>query len=673
MQAIKWILAVAIFVVSPALFAAGSNDVAVSHYEPLQRLSVRSANANAVVSRQKIQQGAPVTLSFDALGRSFDLQLEPNVGLLAATSRSAHFDGINIYRGHLTGSPGSWVRIVMFNGVPRGLVWDGAEMFAIEAPGDSLVAVNSPVIYRLADAVITPGSMTCGNTDLAGNGAAAYSQLVDELDTTVAQALGAVSEITMGAIGDFEFTSDKGGDAGAATAITNRLNIVDGIFSDQVGVQINVQSIDTHNDVNDPFTDTIDPRTLLDELSEHRLDTAAQRNLGLTHLWTGRDLDSSTVGIAWRGGMCSNFFGAGLSEGNGNPTFDSLIAAHEIGHNFNAEHDGEAGTPCESDPETFIMAPAVNQNPQFSACSIAVMQTWAASHSCVTPIPAVDVSIELESPVSNVLLGANTVLTYDVSSNGLSSVSAVVADFTLPNNLALVSVTTTAGTCTSGTGTVNCALGDIPELTTRTVTITTTPTTVGAGMLSATVTTTDIDERPGNNLSAVPITVTPAVDLVVNTPTAATILVAGTTTVNAVLENRSVMDATGITLSISLSIGLQANSANWSLGTCVVTPQQIDCVASDFAAQSSATLNIGVTGITAGSKTLGVALSSVEADANPADNSINGSVRVNSPDADEEGGGAAAPIFQSVLLLIAAFVRRREIKRQKQLGANLKI
>ena len=105
MQAIKWILAVAIFVVSPALFAAGSNDVAVSHYEPLQRLSVRSANANAVVSRQKIQQGAPVTLSFDALGRSFDLQLEPNVGLLAATSRSAHFDGINIYRGHLTGSP----------------------------------------------------------------------------------------------------------------------------------------------------------------------------------------------------------------------------------------------------------------------------------------------------------------------------------------------------------------------------------------------------------------------------------------------------------------------------------------------------------------------------------------------------------------------------------------
>ena len=94
MKALKWTLAVAILIVSSTVFAAASNNVTVSHFEPLQRMSSDSA-----------------ALSFDALGRTFDLQLEPNDRLLSRLSRDGLTDRIDIYRGTLAGHPDSWVRI----------------------------------------------------------------------------------------------------------------------------------------------------------------------------------------------------------------------------------------------------------------------------------------------------------------------------------------------------------------------------------------------------------------------------------------------------------------------------------------------------------------------------------------------------------------------------------
>jgi hypothetical protein len=667
MQATKWISAVAILLISTALFAADAGNVIVSHFEPLQRLSIRAAGNNTDNSGQKIQRAAPVELSFDALGKTFDLQLERNDRIRRAASPGASVDGIDIYRGQLADRPGSWARIVVFDGAPRGFIWDGAEMFALEAPGDSQLAVKSTIIYRLADALIVPGTMTCGAEELSGNGASAYSQLVGELDGVVAQAPGAVSEITMGAIGDYEFTVDRGGEVAALAAIYDRLNRVDGIFSREIGIQINVQPPEIFSDsVSNPFstpvdpaTNETDPRELLDELGGYRQSTPAQNSQGLTHLYTGRNLTGSTVGIAYSGDfvLCRSSSGAGLSQGSNNVTTDSLIAAHEIGHNFGAPHDGVPGL-CESELQTFIMAPSVNGNDRFSACSITKMTANAAAASCVTALPVVDVAVALNNQSATVLLGANTVLDYDVMNNGVSPVSNVVADFTLPNNLALGVVTTSTGTCSSGAGTVSCSLGDVPGMTTRTVSIAATPISLGAGVLSATVTTADVDERPGNNTSADLLTVLPAVDLVVNTPTSAPVMVNAMTTVSAVVENRSVVAATAVTLSITLSNGLQANAASWSLGACTVTPQQVDCLGTNFAAQSNASLNINVTGISSGSKNLTVTLSSVEAEANPADNSINGSVRVNDPK-DEEGGGSTAPIFLLLLTMTALLTRRR--------------
>ena len=204
----------------------------------------------------------------------------------------------------------------------------------------------------------------------ATTGTQALEELVGELGIK-AEADGAIDELSLGVIGDFEFTNAKGGDAAAAAAITTRLNNVDGIFSSQLGIQITVNTIETFSSAAaDPFTDQTDASLLLDEVSDYRSATPAQNSNGLTHLYTGKDLDGTTVGIAYTGALCSNFFGTGLSEGNASATFDSLVAAHEIGHNFGAPHDGEAGSACEAEVGDWLMSPRLNGSDTFSQCSI---------------------------------------------------------------------------------------------------------------------------------------------------------------------------------------------------------------------------------------------------------------------------------------------------------------
>ena len=663
MKSVSWIAASAVLGFSSTLLASESNGVIVSHYEPLQKISFQT---DSVETSQKLRGAGPVTLSFDALGRAFEFQLEPNAGLLSAASRNALPDGLDIYRGRAAGNPDSWARVVVFNGMPRGLVWDGDQMFAIEAPGDSVLKISSPVIYRLADTYIEPGTMSCGSESLSGNGAATYQKLIVELGTAMAQGPGAVSEINFSAIGDFEFTSARGGDAAAAAAITTRLNNVDGIFSQQLGVQINVPTLETHSDPADPFTTPVDPITnetdpsvLLDELGRYRDGIPAHRSQGLTHLYTGRDLDGSTVGIAYTGALCRTRFGAGLSRGSPDATLDSLIAAHEIGHNFGAPHDGVAGN-CASESPDFIMATTLNGSSQFSACSITEMQDDIATASCITPLPTVDMSIALNGQPPTALLGNSATLTFDVINNGTLPATSVAAAITLPNNVSFVSAAASTGSCSSGAGSVNCVLGDVGGSSLNTVIVSTITTAVGVGIFDATVTA-DVDERAGNNQDSVQLTVDPAVDLVINSPSAASIMVDQSTTVRAVLENRSILNATGVTLGISLNSGLQANSATWSIGTCTVTAQQIDCQTSNFASQSNSTLDIGVTGTTAGAKSYAVTLSSNEADADPANNSVNGTVTVNSASGDGGGGGATGLIFLWLLGLAAILTRRRSM------------
>ncbi len=670
MHTIKLLAIATVIVLAPIVTAA---EVVVSHFEPLQRTLISKTDKSAHSFSSKPATPASVSIRFDALGKNFDLQLVSNDRVASGLPAGAAKSEVEIYRGQLANNPQSWARIVVFDGMPRGMIWDGSEMYAIEAPDDSSLPIDAPVIYRLADAFVVSGTMSCGSDFLSGSAATIMKEISTSSKTAIARAPGAVTQMTMSAIGDFEFTNARGGDNAAVAAITTRLNNVDGFFSEQVGVQINVDLIETHSDQADPFGDTLIAADLLDEVSEYRLQSPDHNSRGLTHLYTGRNLDTTTVGIAWRGVLCEDYFGAGLSEGNAGATNDSLIAAHEIGHNFGAEHDGEPLTPCEADTGAFIMSASINGSQQFSACSISIMQAEAAAASCAAALPAVDVSVQPLSQLSSVLLGAQTDLVYEVASNGTLDAAGVRVNFSVPNVLSLQSVATSAGTCSNGAGSVDCNLGNLAGLSSASITLSVMANALGTGTLTANVTTTDTDERPINNQNSVLLTVEPAVDLIAGVPTSAAVFIDASTSVSVTLNNASQINATNATASVTLENGLQPVSATWSIGTCTVTAQRVDCLAGTFAAQTNSLLTINARGISSGRRDVTVVLSSTEADTNPDDNSSLGEVRVVAPDdAKDDGGGSTSPV--AILLALCALLsaRRRQVQyADKQLMADL--
>jgi uncharacterized repeat protein (TIGR01451 family) len=649
-----WIAALAALSFGTPLFAAQDGPVSLSHFEALQRLSFESPGASA---DRKFAGAGPTDMKFDALGRSFELELAPNSRLLTAVGGSTA-GGAMPYRGRLAGKPDSWVRITIIDGTPTGLIWDGSELLAVERPGNNLAASGTPIVYRLADAVIAAGAMTCGGGKPITTGNVAYEALVSELNVTKEQAAGAVLEIDMGAIGDFEFFSRHG--AGSRDQIIARLNNVDGIFSRELGIQINVPVVEVFSDVNDPFTSEVNAGLLLDEVALYRRNNTSQNANGLTHLWTGKNVESdsgspSTVGIAFNGVLCSRQFGAALSEGRDSPTFDSLIAAHEIGHNFGAPHDAAPGA-CQSAPPTFLMATTLNGSDEFSQCSRDQMAddiAQAERDGCITPLPVVDMRINLGGPDPVVLLGNLASLTFDVRNAGTQPATNVVADFTLPSNISLLSAAASVGICSAGAGSVSCDIGDVAGISTVTVTLTSDTTDVGTGRIDASVSA-DTDENLSNNTDNVLLTVQPAVDLAATAPAARRIDVNASTTVALTLENTSTLDATGVTLGVSVSAGLRADSANWSGGSCAIAGSRIDCGAAMFDAQSTSTLTIDVTGTSEGTRTINVSISSLEADADPSDN--NASATINVGNVDEGSGGGSVDYLLFLMLMFAGLL-----------------
>lgn len=486
-----------------ALPTISAADVAVSHFETLQRLEIAGP---ARTAQQKLSADAPASVNFDAFGRNFDLELEPNHQLLSASARGELPRSLTAYRGSVAGNAASWSRIVIAaDGLPRGLVWDGKEMYALEVRQDDRTGAAAPVMYRLEDVYVPPGSVACGAMHVtAPNAAAVYDKLVGELDSSMAKSSDATAEIHIGAVGDYEFFKVSGDDS--ATAILTRLNNVDGIFSAQLGVRIVVDELTVFTSPSDPFTDTAVPGDLLKEVSGYRSRTARQRAQGLTHLYTGRKLDGNTVGIAYTNTLCEASWAAGLSQSGANVTFDSLVAAHEIGHNFGAPHDGVSGSACAAEQGGYLMSTSINGNDQFSSCSIQHMRSSIRAASCIVPLPTIDPGITLSGSVEPVAVGQSATATFNVANAGTARASGVTVDIVLPAIVSLESATVSQGTCTNGAGTVTCSIGDLPAGSNRSVTLAVTAVDAGGGELAARVSA-HSDDDPANNEIVMPFTV----------------------------------------------------------------------------------------------------------------------------------------------------------------------
>ena len=360
------------------------DQVEILYYEELPPMALASRAADRAQHGSKTSEW---TWSFESFGKSFDLLLESNDRLIAKLPKS-QLENIReshqLYRGEIEGIDQSWVRLTRHGKNWYGMIWDGHEVYIIDPmsamepalPGFSLSHSSSHGIYRLSDTREVEGAV-CGSSasNVSSNPIHNYGVLVEELQERVtADAIGASLNLDMAIVADVEFSTTQKNIYNISTnsAVIARMNVVDGIFSEQVGVQINLVDIQELSD-NGVLTSTV-PFTLLQQFGGF-MSSGTVSNPGVAHLFTGRKLDGNVIGMAYISTLCSERFGVGVNEIKGGGTARALLVAHELGHNFGAPHDNQDGSACASIPNGFIMNPIINGSDQFSQCSIAQMQT----------------------------------------------------------------------------------------------------------------------------------------------------------------------------------------------------------------------------------------------------------------------------------------------------------
>lgn len=373
----------------------------VLYFEPLTDVA-----AKAAASDQQTNGREQLQVSFNAFGKQFDLQLEPN-DLFAPHSQNIWInDGTKtvevatplFYKGAIKGEPGSWVRISIQNGVMDGMIRTKDETYFVE-PGARFLPGPSPhkmVMYRQSDTVADwgPGSCALDHPAVASAMArhATAAEPLSEYDALRAelQALAGVTleQIDLGIVADYEYFSKHG--ASSATDMQNIINQVDGIFRSELGVTLRITKTIVYTTPSDPFSNTTNSEALLDELSSYKGNSAnALQSAGLVHLFTNRSLDGDTVGISWIGSVCNSSYGSGLSQDftNDNKSL-VLLTAHEIGHNFNAPHDHQSGSACAATPSSYVMNPQIslNLNMKFSDCSKSFITPMVANARCMATV-----------------------------------------------------------------------------------------------------------------------------------------------------------------------------------------------------------------------------------------------------------------------------------------------
>jgi len=187
---------------------------------------------------------------------------------------------------------------------------------------------------------------------------------------------------------DHEFVLSKGGTAAAAQEILGIMNQVDGIYEAELGITFRVAYQSAWNSPNQPYSST-NATALLGELTNYWNANRGSVGRDVVHMWTGKQLDSATIGTAYLEALCRY-------TGNGRAAYglsmsipgkqQVAIAAHEIGHNLGATHPNQQ-VPAPTDCNNTIMSSSVTATQQMDFCEYSkneIANYLNTSTSCLT-------------------------------------------------------------------------------------------------------------------------------------------------------------------------------------------------------------------------------------------------------------------------------------------------
>ncbi|MEM8500706.1 MAG: M12 family metallo-peptidase [Pseudomonadota bacterium] len=349
-------------------------------------------------------QALPASLHLN--GHEYSLVLEQNSRL---HSKLRGDSGGQHYTGHLPAVAGSWIRLSQIEGSWSGLASMAGETYTIS--GDALRAkaqVSAETIAHasrnsvLASPVADMPHKACATkrphaahgvfdeaTPVSSHSVFAEPVKLQadfsELCANLVDGVCMLAEIEF--VFDQQFQSQLSDPQATATAI---VNMVEGYYEEAFDIVFDVITMEflssevfttsTDADVLLGGTDAMhpveDPLSIRAQSSNNQL-AFEQSRTALLHLITGRNFDGGTAGIAFTDVLCNgNGFASGTSQllglGSNPASVTALIAAHEIGHNFGANHDG-VDNSCANG---FLMEPSLSPSTSgFSTCSFTEVES----------------------------------------------------------------------------------------------------------------------------------------------------------------------------------------------------------------------------------------------------------------------------------------------------------
>ncbi len=474
---------------TPSMLRALLLALPVAALAPLPVAQVRAPAVSALPSPQDIRDVLALTdwtvqdlLLPDTVGAPFRLAVElggmpveatlmprnllaPGFKLLVQGADGSLHEEVpaqqTTYQGTLDGMPGSVVAGSLEGGQFRGLVRVALSdsLWGIQPATevDAQAARTAHIVYD--SHMVDLPAYTCGTLEIATRGAGAAP--VGPGDAAGDK----VCQIACDA--DFEYYQSNSSNVAATQSdITSIINGVDAIYKVDVGILYSITTIVVRTSEPDPYTST-DPNTLLNQFSSNWNSTQGSVVRDVAHMFTGKNIAGSVIGIAQLNVICNlgSAYGLVQSKYTGNLVNRYALSAHEIGHNWNATH-------CDGDPACSIMCSGLGgcsgNLTHFNTGSKNQILAKKASVGCLSdPVPPSPPNIASVVPSSAKALGGATMTVNGsffataslVTAGGQATNYTVVSDnqitFYTPNATSLgttnVVVTTAGGTSNTKT------------------------------------------------------------------------------------------------------------------------------------------------------------------------------------------------------------------------------
>ena len=215
------------------------------------------------------------------------------------------------------------------------------------------------VVYRQSD--IQPGQgWRCGVSHRLQEGRDRLEARAAATDTTTTYTVEVATEA------DYEYVQSMGGAAAANGEIRAILNQVEGIYETELKLKLEIVYQHAWTSSSDPYSGT-DGGKLLEQFREYWNANFASEGYDLAHLWTDRDTltfegedgeEINVAGLALLGTVCNlryrTYAAYGINSRLTLRSDNAILAAHEIGHTFNAVHPNEEDPPIVSCAATIM-------------------------------------------------------------------------------------------------------------------------------------------------------------------------------------------------------------------------------------------------------------------------------------------------------------------------------